>query len=161
MHKAKACRLGTPCTPRTFKQALQCRTQHHPTHTVERIAEIAGIRKDRLYAYANENDPSEIPFKSLLKICAAIGDRDLLDFELEPYGLRTVELTHTHATSLVHEVMDVSVAHGRLVESVRDASKDGRLDETERHVIRQNVRVLRREADDVESALDNNERASA
>lgn len=155
MQKARACRLGVPCTPRTFKQLLACRTQHHPTLTVERIAEIACVRRDRLYAFSNDNDPSEIPFKALLKICAAIGDRDLLDFELEPYGWRTLETNHTSASDLLTEAMDVSVAHGTLMEAIRNASRDGRLDDIERQAIRQQLRSLRREMEDIDSVLDN------
>jgi len=129
MQKARACRLGTPCAPRTFKQLLACRTLHHPTLDAERIAELAELRRDRLYAFSNDNDPSQIPLPALLKICAAIDGWELLDFALEFYGRRTVAVARTGAKDLLAESMDVSVAHGHLIEAIRDTSRDGRIED--------------------------------
>lgn len=155
MQKAKTCRLGTPCTPRTFKQLLACRTQHHLTLDAERIAELAELRKDRLYCFSSDNDPSQIPLPALLKICAALDAWDLLDFALDQYGRRTVSLMRTPALNLVREAMDLPIAAGRTMEVIQRATVDGHIDDQDEREIRQQTRALRREADDVDSALDN------
>ena len=154
MQKARACRLGTPCAPRTFKQMLACRTQHHPTLDAERIAELAEVRRDRLYAFSNENDPSRIPLDALLKVCSALDNWDLLDFALEPYALRIAPVGRTPARDLTREAMDLPVVMGRAIEAVQRATQDGVVDIEEAREIRQHTRAARRELDDVDSVLD-------
>jgi hypothetical protein len=155
MQKAKTCRLGTTCVPRTFKQMLACWTQHHSTHTAEWFAEVSGVRKDRLYAYSNDNDPSRISLDAVAKICAAVGDWELLNFALQSYGVRVVPVGRTQARDLFHEAMDLPVATGRAIEVVQRASQDGVIDEQEEREIRHQLREVRRQADDVDSVLDN------
>lgn len=155
MHKAKACRLGQPCSPRTFKQMLACRTQHHPTLDAETIADRAELRRDRLYSFSNENDAtSQIPLPALLRICHAIDEWDLLDFALLTYGRRTTPIETTSSRGVTDAAMGTTVAVGRLVESVQIALLDGRVDDAERQDIHARVRIARRQLDDVDGALD-------
>lgn len=154
MQKAKSCRLGQPCTPRTFKQLLACRTQHHHSLDAERIAELAELRKDRLYAFSNENDPSQIPLTAILKICSAIDNWDLLDFALEAYGRRSVHVGRSAARDLVRESLDLPVAIGRALEVVQRVTKDGVVDPEEAHEVHAHTRQVRRELDDVDQAVD-------
>lgn len=155
MHKAKACRLGRPCSPRTFKQLLACRTQHHPMMDAETIADRAELRRDRLYAFSNDNDPGQIPLVALLRICHAIDNFDLVDFALEPYGLHSVRSALVPAPrSVLVETLDVAAATGALAAQVTMATADGVMGDDERAATRECVRQLRRQVDDVERALD-------
>lgn len=155
MQKAKACRMHTPCVPRTFKQALACRTQHHPMLTAEEIADRAEVQVRRLHRWANDNEPHEqISAQALIRICAVTGAWDLLDFLVEPHGLRVVSTNRTEARSLVNEAMESAAASGRLMEVVHRAVSDGRVDDEEMREIRQHTRIVRREMDDIDSVLD-------
>lgn len=154
MQKARVCRLGQPCAPRTFKQLLACRTQHHLSLDAEVIADRAELRRDRLYAYSNENDPAQIPFLTVLRVCAVIGNWDLVDFALEPYGRHLVDVAPSSTRSIVEEVLDTAAATGRLVEAVQVVAMDGRVTDEERRRIRAQIRNSRKELDDLDVALD-------
>lgn len=156
MQKAKTCRLGTPCTPRTPKQALACRTQHHPTLSIEEIADQSDVPVSWLYRWANDNEGGkDIPAKALARVAAVTGAWDLFDFYLAPHGMRVVAFGRTAARSLVSEVMDAPVATGRLVEVAQRAVSDGRVDDDEEREIRQHTRDVRKAMDDIDSVLDN------
>lgn len=155
MQKAKVCKAQTPCVPRTFRQALACRTQHHPMLTLEEIADRAEVQARRLYRWANDNEPHEqIPMQALMRICAVTGAWDLIDFMLEPHGLRVMSIGRTQARDLLHEAVDLPVAVGRTLDLVQRVTQDGRVDEDEEREVRQSLRELRRHADDVDNALD-------
>lgn len=156
MQRARTCRLQTPCVPRTFKQALACRTQHHPTLSTEEIADRAEVQPGRLHRWANDNQPQEqISAQALMRICAVTGAWDLVDFLVEPHGLRLVSVARTSARDLAREALDLPVAIGRALEVVQRVTQDGHVDEDEEREIRQHTRAIRREADDLDSVLDN------
>lgn len=155
MQKARACRLGTPCAPRTFKQLLTCRTQHHTSIEFDAVSDRAGIRKDRLYAYCSDNDQAQIPFIALLRVCAVVENFDLVDFALEGYRLRLVAVDASPEGSVIDEAMDATVATGELVAAVQAAvAGDGGIDDVERQRVRDRIRKARRELDDLDGALD-------
>lgn len=156
MQKAKACRMHTPCVPRIFEQALACRTQHHPTLTTEEIADRAEVSVRRLHRWSNENEPHEqIPARVLVRICVVTGAWDLIDFLVEPHGLRLVSTVRSDARDLLREAADLPVAVGRAFEAVTRITRDGVVDEDEACELREHTRNIRREADDLDSALAN------
>lgn len=155
MQKPSACRLGTPCVARTFKQLLACRTQHHRTLELDVIADRAQVRRDRLYAYANENDSAQIPLIGALRVCDVIGNWDLLDFALDAYRRRTMSADRgVMVRSLIDEVLESAVAHGELVSVAHRAASDGVITDAERAEIRARIRKARRELDDIDASLD-------
>ena len=152
----RLCVLGEKCRPSSFKGLLNCRVLHHddPTITIEVVADHCGIKLSRLRKYVAESEPDQIPFLALLRIAAFLDAWDLVDFALQQYHRRTEALdAPTTPANTLNEAVDVTVAAAQLLQDVREAAPGG-FDVRETTQIRERVRTLRRELDEVDASLD-------
>lgn len=155
MQKRAACVRGEKCLPLTFKARLNCRVHHHPDLTSHEIADRAHVQHARLLAYASESQPNDhIPFKALLRVCVVLDAWDLIDAELNIYRRGIVEFEAKPSADALHESIDVTTAASRVLEQVRDSCKDGRLDSSDRAKVREMLRTVRTEVEQLDASLD-------
>lgn len=154
MQRRSVCVRGDKCNPLTHKARLNCALYHHPTLTPEEIADKAEISLSRLKNYASESHSNDlIPFKALLRFCAVTGRWDLIDAELNTYRRGIVDFDAKPTADALNESIDVSTAAGRLLELVRELSKDG-LDASDRAKAREMLRTVRTEVEQLDASLD-------
>lgn len=155
MQKRSACVRGDKCLPLTFKSRLNCALFHHQALTPEEIADRAEVPYARLKSYASESQPNDhIPFRSLLRVCAVTVRWDLIDAELNTYHRGLVEYDAKPVADALNESIDVATSAGRLLEQVRELSKDGKLDAGDRAKVREFLRTVRAEVEQVDASLD-------
>lgn len=155
MQKRSACVRGEKCLPLTFKARLNCVVHHHPTLTSQEIADRAQIQHARLLAYASESQPGDnIPFKALMSLCAVLDDFEPINAELNIHHRGIVAFDVKPAADALNESIDVSVTAGKLLDEVRTLSKDGSLDASDRAKLRERLRTMRSEIEEVDAALD-------
>lgn len=154
MHQRRVCVLGDRCQPTTDKGRLNCAILHHPGLSAEQIAIAARIKYARLLKYASESQSDRIPADALNRVCDVTNRWDLLDASLQPFGRRTVALTLAAdtASSPLDEAVDMQSAAALVLKAVRDLGRGGYTPD-EKVVILAMLRDIRREADDVEAAL--------
>jgi hypothetical protein len=154
VYSAKHCRLQEHCTPRTFKQALVCATQHHPTLSAEEIADRAEIPLKWLYDYANESQQRDIPAVKLTRVIDVTGRIDLGRFLFAPIGFTVVPLVEAASSErLLEEVLDVQDASGDLAKTMRLAMSDRVLDERELDDMERHATRVQNEAAEVLAAV--------
>jgi len=154
MVQRRLCVHGEKCRPLSFKQLLNCRVLHDSAHTIESIAEHCAIKLSRLRKYISESETDQIPFLALLRVAAFLDAWDLVDYALQAHGRRTAPIDAAAApANPLNEAVDVAVAAATLLEAVRAAAVDG-IDDSEKARVRELLRVVHREVDDVSAALD-------
>lgn len=155
MQKRAACIRGDKCLPLTDKARLNCKVTHHPELTSHEIADRAQISHGRLMAYASESQPNDhIPFKALLRLCAVLDAWDLIDAALHAYHRGVVEFEAPATADPLNESIDVSTVAARLLNEVRELSKDGVLDSSDRAKVRDTIRQVRTEVEQLDASLD-------
>lgn len=155
MQKRSACVRGEKCHPLTDKSRLNCVVFHDPDLMPEEIADKAGIQFWRLKNYASESQPSDwIPFRSLLRVCDVTGRWDLIDASLNQYHRGITEFTAKPSADVLNESIDVNTVAARLLDRIREMSRDGRLDANDRAQARDLLRILRAEVEQVDVSLD-------
>jgi len=155
MQKRSACVRGDKCYPLTHKSRLNCALYHHADLTPEEIADKSEIAFSRLKNYASESQPSDlIPFKALVRFCAVTGRWDVIDAELNAHRRGVVEFEHVATADALNESIDVNTAAARVLEQVRELSRDGRLDSADRAKVREMLRTVRTEVEQLDASLD-------
>ena len=149
----KVCKLLMPCSPRTLKQWLQCRLDHHPTLDRADLAERAHIAPGRIKAWAADSEPAQINVPALLRLCHVLGDFSAFDLVLGPYGYRVARLEPGATKTIEREALDATAAMGTVVAAVNVAIEDGRPDVHECAAIRQFLAETRKQLDELDAAL--------
>lgn len=153
MRVRSLCLRGDKCTPLTFKQRLNCAVLHHELRS-EEIADRAQLRHARLLAYASETHVDQIPFLKLLAVAAVTARWDLVDEALEQYRRRTVELDAAAAAGdPLDQAVDVCAIASHVLKEVRDMRRGG-YDPAERAHLRELIRQIRTEVDELAGTLD-------
>lgn len=155
MHKRSICIRGDKCVPLTFKARLNCVVTHNPILTSHEIADRAEIQHGRLMSYASESQPGDhIPFKALLRLCDALHRWDLIDAELNRYHIGIIEFDAKASADALNESIDVNTTAARVLEEVRTLGRDGSLDALDRAKVRELLRTVRAEVEQLDAALD-------
>lgn len=157
MQKRSACIRGEKCVALTFKARLNCALHHNANGlTGEEIADKAEVQYSRLKSYASESQPNDhIPFRALVRVCRVTGRWDLIDSELAHDGFHLQRIDGAaHTGKPLFEAVDVVAEAGRLLELIRDISKDDKVDAVERARAHDVIRRLRDESEQLERALD-------
>lgn len=155
MQKRAVCIRGEKCNPLTHKSRLNCALFHHATLTPEEIADKSEITYSRLKNYASESQANDlIPFKALVRFCAVTARWDVIDAELNSHHRGVAEFEVAPTADALNESIDVSTAAARVLEQVRELAKDGSLDAADRSKVRDMLRTMRSEVEQLDASLD-------
>ncbi len=150
---ARVCRLLAPCSPRTLKDWLQCRLDHHPTLSRAEIGERAHLAPGRVKAWAATSEPAQINVPALVRLCRVVEDWSAFDLVLNAEGYRIAKLEPGRVKCLEREALDVSAAVGMMVGSINRAIEDGAPDVHEVAAIRLALHEARKQLDELDQAL--------
>lgn len=135
-----------------FQQLLYRKFLQERRWRVDEIAQQLNVGRSTMYAWIDGE--RQFPVDLVGMLATITGDTDFLDFvligtgyTLAPLPEPTVDVRRVEA-----ETLDVAREVGNVVASVQGALKDGRVDRREAEQIRQAVRTLQREAEEVASA---------
>lgn len=137
-----ACRFGARCQPHSFRARLSCAIYHHPDLRAEDIADRAQVALPWLRRYAEESQEAHIPAETLIRVVRVTGRIDLLGHLAEAISYQIVPMARPgqQADDVLREALDVTAAHGATVARLREALRDGRLDDHERGELLERVR---------------------
>lgn len=154
MMKRALCIRGNNCTPLTFKQRFNCVVLHDPELRSEQIADRAQMKHHRLLAYASETHVDQPPFLKVLAVAAVTGRWDLVDAALEQYQRRTIAIdTVAIAGDPLDQAVDVCAVAMHVLKEIRDMRRGG-YDQAERARLRELIRQIRTEVDELAGTLD-------
>lgn len=159
----KRCREGEHCTPATVAQGFSCLVQHGG-YTVAELVEVLGrvydvhVTREQLYEWSNPyRDERHLacPLRVVVALTRLQRNPVVLDLLARGIGYRLEAMpTDAAVLTLEQEFLDVADVHGLLARSVRDATADRVIDESERAHLRATISQAKRELADLEAAVE-------